>query len=275
MKFTDLTKEQQEHFKVVMAYLGEGGKTVPEDATFIFRDDPYSDYVIGKRENGELLYWDESLCRWDHTSYTLPEDDTYPIPEDFCRETNTICSGTWVEITNPSDIKKYPVGTKIKINGKENEIKGHYDGGDDGFDVELPLDDNEWRTTFGNCSWYQGYKVEVFVENSVQVVDKETTEAIQKAVESGNVEFEEDMVKKPNHYQLLPEYEVKDVMKALLDKIEESDFKMSHYEAGWYQQSMQYFLRFYAKNGLEDLEKGLETMQFVVDSIKQRKGERS
>lgn len=80
----------------------------------------------------------------------------------------------------------------------------------------------------------------------------------------------QDMIKKPNHYQLLPDYEVKDVNKALLDKIEESSFDMSLYEAGWYQQSMQYFMRFYAKNGLEDLEKGIETMQFVVDSLKAR-----
>jgi len=33
---------------------------------------------------------------------------------------------------------------------------------------------------------------------------------------------------------------------------------------------MQYFLRFHGKNGLEDLEKGLQTMQFVVDSLKER-----
>ena len=80
-----------------------------------------------------------------------------------------------------------------------------------------------------------------------------------------------DMVNKPNHYQILPDYEVKDVLKAVLDKIEDSDFDMSLYEAGWYQQSMQYFLRFHGKNGLEDLEKGVQTMQFVINSIKQRK----
>lgn len=79
-----------------------------------------------------------------------------------------------------------------------------------------------------------------------------------------------DMVKKPNHYQLLPEYEVKDINKALLDKIEESDFEMSLYQAGWYQQAMQYFMRFYAKNGLEDLKKGIQTMQFVVDDLERQ-----
>lgn len=79
-----------------------------------------------------------------------------------------------------------------------------------------------------------------------------------------------DMVKKPNHYQLLPEYEVKDVIKALLDKIEASDFDMTYYEAGFFQQSMQYFMRFYAKNELEDLKKGVETMQFVINSMEER-----
>lgn len=79
------------------------------------------------------------------------------------------------------------------------------------------------------------------------------------------------MIKKPSHYQLLPEYEVKDVIKALLDKVESSEFDMTYYEAGFFQQSMQYFMRFYAKNRLEDLKKGVETMQFVIDSMEERK----
>lgn len=79
-----------------------------------------------------------------------------------------------------------------------------------------------------------------------------------------------DTIKSPNHYALIENYEVKDINKALLDRIEESDFDISLYEAGWYQQSMQYFMRFYAKGGLEDLEKGVQTMQFVVDSLKER-----
>lgn len=77
-----------------------------------------------------------------------------------------------------------------------------------------------------------------------------------------------DVVKKPNHYQLLPEYEVKDVIKALLDKIDESDFEMSSFQAGWLQQSLQYQMRFYAKNGIEDLEKAHETLGFVLADMK-------
>lgn len=269
MKFEDLPKEQQGHFKVVMEYLREEGKTVPEDATFIFKDDPRREYVIGMLKGYDVFHWDESTCRWERTYYDWSGESKYPIPEDYCRETNTICSGTWVEIKNPSDIKKYPVGTKIKIEGVEKELVGHYpDENDLGFKYSAFECDYD---VLCNADWNY-YKVEVFVENPVQIVDKETTESINEAVQAGNVEFENDMVKRPNHYQLLPEYEVKDVMKALLDKIEESDFKMTYYEAGWYQQSMQYFLRFYAKNGLEDIEKGIQTMQFVVDSIKERGG---
>lgn len=79
-----------------------------------------------------------------------------------------------------------------------------------------------------------------------------------------------DVVTKPSHYQVLPEYQVKDINKALLDSVEESGFDMSLDEAGWYQQGMQYFMRFYAKNGIEDLKKGVEAMQIVINSMEAR-----
>lgn len=75
-------------------------------------------------------------------------------------------------------------------------------------------------------------------------------------------------VKRPSHYQLLPEYQVNDIIKALLDKMDESDFEMTSYQAGWLQQSLQYQLRFYAKNGWEDLEKAYETLGFVLGKDK-------
>lgn len=77
---------------------------------------------------------------------------------------------------------------------------------------------------------------------------------------------------KPKHYELMG-VEVKDVLEEVLDKVEKSDFNMSLNEAGWYQQAMQYFLRFYAKNGLEDLEKGIEAMNILVKSIKKKDNE--
>ena len=83
----------------------------------------------------------------------------------------------------------------------------------------------------------------------------------------------EETVLSPSHYQLFPEFnlEVKDVNKRLLSKIEDSDFDMNLFEAGWYQQAMQYFFRFYAKNGINDLEKGINSLQIMIDSYKERR----
>lgn len=86
----------------------------------------------------------------------------------------------------------------------------------------------------------------------------------------------EETVLSPSHYQLFPEFdlEVKDVNKRLLGKIEDSDFDMNLFEAGWYQQAMQYFFRFYAKNGINDLEKGINSLQIMIDSHKERRKEK-
>jgi hypothetical protein len=91
-------------------------------------------------------------------------------------------------------------------------------------------------------------------------------------IDGGETKESFDMVNLPKHYQLFPEYnlEVKDINKRLLDNIEKSDFEISLYAAGWYQQAMQYFLRFYEKGGLEDLKKGINTMGFVVSDIEER-----
>lgn len=82
-------------------------------------------------------------------------------------------------------------------------------------------------------------------------------------------------VTKPKHYQIFPEFDiqVKDINERILDNIQESDFDMSLNEAGWFQQAMQYFLRFYAKNGINDVEKGMISMKIFIDSYKSRKGE--
>ena len=106
---------------------------------------------------------------------------------------------------------------------------------------------------------------EVDLEYLKYLLNKEDTEETQKP----------DMVVSPKHYQLFPEFnlEIKDINKRILDNMEESGFDITLYEAGWYQQSMQYFERFYLKNGIEDLKKGIQTMQFVIDSMEQRKKE--
>lgn len=83
----------------------------------------------------------------------------------------------------------------------------------------------------------------------------------------GDIEDLDKNSVKPKHYEILG-MEVKDINEELLNKIQSSDFDMSLNEAGWYQQAMQYFFRFYAKNGVEDLEKGIEAMRILVASLK-------
>lgn len=86
---------------------------------------------------------------------------------------------------------------------------------------------------------------------------------------------EYNMVKQPPHYLLFPEHdlEVKDINKRLLDRIDDSSMDISSYEAGWLQQSLQYLIRCYAKNQWEDIEKAHETLGFVIESYKSRKGD--
>jgi len=122
-------------------------------------------------------------------------------------------------------------------------------------------DDGEITWWDYNCSNVK----EVDLEYLKSLLNKEDDEETQKL----------DMIVSPKHYQLFPEFnlEIKDINKRILDNMEESGFDITLYEAGWYQQSMQYFERFYLKNGIEDLKKGIQTMQFVIDSMEQRKKE--
>lgn len=101
--------------------------------------------------------------------------------------------------------------------------------------------------------------------------EQEEIERIRELPDDENLE--NDMVKSPKHYQLFPEHdlEIKDVNKRILDNIEKSDFDMTLYEASWWTQSSQYMLRFFEKGGVEDLKKCVQTLQFVIDSMEERK----
>ena len=133
----------------------------------------------------------------------------------------------------------------------------------------VQLTDKSWLfTNEGEITWWDynhNNSKEVDLEYLKSLLNKENTEETQKP----------DMIVSPKHYQLFPEFnlEIKDINKRILDNMEESGFDITLYEAGWYQQSMQYFERFYLKNGIEDLKKGIQTMQFVIDSMEQRKKE--
>lgn len=73
-----------------------------------------------------------------------------------------------------------------------------------------------------------------------------------------------DVVNNPKHYQLVDGFEVKDLMKLLLNRIEVSDVGFTHFQSSCYKEAMQYFLRFMLKNGQEDIQKGVYYMNEVL-----------
>lgn len=101
------------------------------------------------------------------------------------------------------------------------------------------------------------WRYEPYDEESLQ------KEAIQRPPE----DF--DMVGKPKHYQVLPGVEVRDIIKALVAKIE-ANKSLTAMQVADYVQLMQYLLRFMDKNGDEDLAKAKVYLDWLVES---RKGE--
>lgn len=71
----------------------------------------------------------------------------------------------WKQI-NKEQIKDYPVGTKVRIDGKqETEISKHYGEGDYGFNVTDSFPDcMYYHNTFANSYW-SFYSVEIWVES--------------------------------------------------------------------------------------------------------------
>ena len=135
--------------------------------------------------------------------------------------------------------------------------------------TNVQLTDKSWLfVNEDEITWWD------YNDNNVKEVDLEYLKSLLNKEENKETQ-KQDMIVSPKHYQLFPEFnlEIKDINKRILDNMEESNFDITLYEAGWYQQSMQYFERFYLKNGIEDLKKGIQTMQFVIDSMEQRKKE--
>jgi hypothetical protein len=147
----------------------------------------------------------------------------------------------------------YAVGTE-KFVGKVLEYFGEED--ENGYCLFTPDKEDYWYYPKEWCTevFPRKYKGD---DDTVITVSDTTTET------------EEDLISSPSHYSSpIPEYEVKDILKAFLDDMENEDISL--FEAGWWQQSMQYFLRFYKKNGIEDLKKGIQSMQLVVESMEKR-----
>lgn len=79
-----------------------------------------------------------------------------------------------------------------------------------------------------------------------------------------------DNVDKPKHYMLFPEHDIEviDVIDKLLDKIDKSGYRhlLTSKEAGYYQQALQYLMRFMEKGGMEDIRKAIFYLNRIVKS---------
>ncbi len=75
-----------------------------------------------------------------------------------------------------------------------------------------------------------------------------------------------DIVKKPKHYMLMDNLEVRDVLAALVSKMNvENTPKNALFESD-YVQMMQYLMRFMDKNGKQDLEKAQWYLEKLINA---------
>jgi len=111
-----------------------------------------------------------------------------------------------------------------------------------------------------------------FENSCVEEIDNFTGSEEHVAVAEGSKEKvdeaigikREDVVNAPKHYQLTDNFEVKDLMKLLLDRIENSDkMQMSHFQASCFKECVQYLLRCPLKNTWEDIYKA----QFYLNEV--------
>lgn len=76
-----------------------------------------------------------------------------------------------------------------------------------------------------------------------------------------------DPVTKPKHYMLLPNVEVRDVLKALTSKLN----SFPPMVIADYVQMMQYGMRFMEKNGIEDLKKMRWYLDKVIEQLENKR----
>lgn len=78
---------------------------------------------------------------------------------------------------------------------------------------------------------------------------------------SGKISQDFDVVSKPSHYAS-GGIECKDAMKAMMEGV-----SVSPYVAGWWMQAVQYLWRWPNKNGIQDLEKAKQCIDFMLDEL--------
>lgn len=76
-------------------------------------------------------------------------------------------------------------------------------------------------------------------------------------------EIIDSMVNSPKHYQIFPEYEVRDLCEVMADRMEG---KYTAFFISDYVQFLQYVLRFDKKNGQEDLEKAQYYLNKMIEN---------
>lgn len=152
----------------------------------------------------------------------------------------------------------FEIGDKVRLIGghvvgiEDEHNKGYTFKIGDIFEVVNRVSDGCWiEKGFVEIGWN-----EYFFE-LVDIMKKETK---QEQVHPPK----HDVVNNPKHYQLVDGFEVKDLMKLLLNRIEESDVGFTHFQSSCYKEAMQYFLRFMLKNGQEDIQKGVYYMNEVL-----------
>lgn len=80
---------------------------------------------------------------------------------------------------------------------------------------------------------------------------------------------DEDVVNKPKHYMLFPEYgiEVRDLMILLANQLDDNGY--SGILISDYIQAMQYLLRWHNKNGIEDIKKAQFYLNKIVEQLEE------
>lgn len=85
-----------------------------------------------------------------------------------------------------------------------------------------------------------------------------------------------DPVTAPRHYQLLPGVQVIDVRKAILDKLSTRPLdtrKPSYYQVDCWSRAWEYLTRCWGKNELEDLEKSLTYLTWLIEDMKKERAQ--
>lgn len=74
----------------------------------------------------------------------------------------------------------------------------------------------------------------------------------------------------PKHYDLFPEHgiQVREVLEVLCNKLDAA-YPVPSFLVSDYVQAMQYFMRFFEKNGIEDIEKGIWYMNKIIQQLKE------